>query len=336
MIEGYPQRALAAVRRSMPRHAWDAFADVIAKDRFRQEGHLRKPHTEVDRTLLHLLVTLRTEGIVELPFVMPETTVRAIRHHLELHPVHRGPHMYSFDGVPTSLESMRSNYPMAGYRPDQLLRAPALVDFLNQPRIVDFMETYLGCVPTLYSVNAWHSFPAPKPELANVQYFHRDDDDWRFCALFIYLNEVGIREGPHQVIKGSHTLAGMRALLRKAADRGQDASDFDIEKSFVESMGQDFSAKCERLFGDDIATATGLSGSMFVVNTIALHRGLVPTRSPRLMIWARFGIGPNTNSADLEQGPLSRRQIPTELPDTPRNRYINRLLFEYDRGPQHY
>src|SRR5471032_371885 len=60
MIEGYPQRALAAVRRSMPRHAWDAFADVIAKDRFRQEGHLRKPHTEVDRTLLHLLVTLRT------------------------------------------------------------------------------------------------------------------------------------------------------------------------------------------------------------------------------------------------------------------------------------
>ena len=51
------------------------------------------------------------------------------------------------------------------------------------------------------------------------------------------------------------------------------------------------------------------------------------------MLWARYGLGPNTNSADLEQGPLCRGQLVTDLPDTPRNRYINRLLFEFDRGP---
>jgi hypothetical protein len=71
---------------------------------------------------------------------------------------------------------------------------------------------------------------------------------------------------------------------------------------------------------------------MFLANTLALHRGLLP-RSPRLMIWARYGLGPNSNSADLEQGPLSRSQIVTSLADTPRNRYVNRLMFEFDRGP---
>jgi hypothetical protein len=72
---------------------------------------------------------------------------------------------------------------------------------------------------------------------------------------------------------------------------------------------------------------------MFLVNTLALNRGLVPSSTPRLMLWARYGLGPNTNSADLEQRPLCRAQLATALPDTPRNRYVNRLLFEFDRGP---
>lgn len=62
-----------------------------------------------------------------------------------------------------------------------------------------------------------------------------------------------------------------------------------------------------------------------------MHRGLMPTKKPRLVVWARYGLGPNTNSMDLEQGPLGRFQVPTSLPDTLRNRFVNRLLFEFDR-----
>lgn len=68
---------------------------------------------------------------------------------------------------------------------------------------------------------------------------------------------------------------------------------------------------------------------MFLVNTLALHRGLVPVAAPRLMAWARFGFGPNTNSADMEQGPLVLGMAPSSLPATPRNRYVNRLLLRY-------
>ena len=63
---------------------------------------------------------------------------------------------------------------------------------------------------------------------------------------------------------------------------------------------------------------------MFLVNTVALHRGLVPSRTSRFVVWARYGLGPNTNSADLERGPLGWRMMQTNIADTPRNRYVNR------------
>ena len=73
---------------------------------------------------------------------------------------------------------------------------------------------------------------------------------------------------------------------------------------------------------------------MYLVNTLALHRGLVPSRTSRLVVWARYGLGANTNSQDLERGPLGWRLMQTAVPDTPRNRYVNRLLFEFDRRPE--
>ena len=58
------------------------------------------------------------------------------------------------------------------------------------------------------------------------------------------------------------------------------------------------------------------AGTVFIANTVAIHRGLMPTAKPRLIVWARYGLGCNTNSTDLEQGPLARiltpiRQCPT-------------------------
>ena len=79
---------------------------------------------------------------------------------------------------------------------------------------------------------------------------------------------------------------------------------------------------------------TGPAGSTFLVNTPALHRGVVPTRTHRLLIWARYGLGPNTNSADLERGPLGIWLVRTKLQGTPRERYIKRLLVQFDRKPE--
>jgi len=102
---------------------------------------------------------------------------------------------------------------MAGYT-DFVLKAPRLLEALNDPALIDLIEQYLGCVPTLYSLNAWWTFPADKPEMTNVQFFHRDTDDWRFLTLFLYLTDVGPDGGPHEAIPGSHSIDGMKRRLK--------------------------------------------------------------------------------------------------------------------------
>lgn len=327
-------RAMTAIRMGTPSCTWSAFADVIAAERASREAHLNKPAGEVDHTLAPGLEKLRTDGVVVHPLKMAKEKVAAIRSHLEGLPVYGGFHIHSSDRRQRPLAEARRETTLAGYTADQLLRTPHLVDFLNRPAIVDFLQLAIGCVPTLYSVNAWWSFPSNTPSGISNQYFHRDTDDWRFFTLFLYLTDVDENGGPHQLIAGSHTLPGMQRLIERAARAGARDMPLGAMESFRNSFGAEFSAACERLFGNSIVNMAGEAGTIFTANTVAIHRGLTPTKSPRLVVWARYGLGPNTNSIDLEQGPLAHAVVANDLPDTPRNRYVNRLLFEFDRGPQ--
>jgi hypothetical protein len=317
----------------MPVSTCNQYAAAIVADRRGRESHLEKPADQIDGSLFDGLDRFHARSLLHLPRGLEPEFAAALHGHLEALPVHVGPHTLDCRARQVSLAEARRQGQMAGYTMDQLLRTPGLIDVFNRPDIVDFVQSYLGCVPTLYSINGWWSFPAASPQSINVQYFHRDSDDWRFCTLFVYVTDVDELAGPHQVVEGSHTLSGMRRLLERARAAGRDISGFDAAGSFINTIGPPLSAHTEQLFERDTVSVTGPAGTMFLVNTLALHRGLVPTRTPRLMLWARYGLGPNTNSADLEQGPLCRSQLVTDLRDTPRNRYINRLLFEFDRGP---
>ena len=318
-------RALTVLRRCLPKHQWDAFAEKIVRDRHSLEAHLREERPSAD--LAPLLAQLRDKSHVQVPITL--TNIEELHRYFADQPVHKGANALSFDGRPKSLAAARSDFSMAAYSAETVMRAPGLIDAMNNPRLLHLIEEYLGCVPTLYSVNAWWSFVAPRPEMTNVQFFHRDTDDWRFLTLFIYLTDVGPDGGPHEVIPGSHSMDGMKSLLKGIPFW---RPKMDLEKSFIDDMGEDFSLACEQYFKSAAVQLTGPAGSMHLVNTMALHRGVVPTGKDRLVVWARYGLGSNTNSADLERGPLSVRFVPTDLQGTPRERYVNRLLIDFNRG----
>lgn len=324
--------ALRAIRESLPIDAWDRFAELIVKDRRRRQQHLAKPAP--DRSWFGGLEQLHRDGYVKLPAVFSAEQAAEVRRYLEGNPVHKGPDVFAFDGQPKPLAEARQAFPMAGYRSDQVIRAPHLVDLFNDPRLIDLLEAYLGCVPTLYSMNAWWSFPANRPELVYSQYFHRDIDDWRFVTLFLFLTDVDEASGPHQVIAGSHTPDGLTQLLSRAKAQGQDLMGFNLEQSFSKPMGEELSQACERILDEAVVNVCGAAGTMHLVNTTALHRGLMPLKSPRLVAWARYGLGPTVNSSNRQHGPLAKCLVPTCLVDSPRNRFINRLLFDFDRGSE--
>ena len=95
-------------------------------------------------------------------------------------------------------------------------------------------------------------------------------------------------------------------------------------------MGVEFSQRAEKELGASAESIVGPAGTMFLANTTALHRGLVPTSNRRLIAWARYGLAPNTNSIDNFQGPLARSLLPLRLEDSPRLRRVNRLLVDFD------
>lgn len=298
------RRELTLVRQGLTPDSWDAIAAKIAADRHEREANLRDPPPVGGWR--YLKKQLDEHSWAALPIKFEQ--VEAVRKHLMLHPVQLGSH-FDNRGPLMRLEDVRG--PFACYRPDQFMRAPSLLDQVNDPRLLDLIEAYLGCTPTLYSLNAWWSLPSPKPEYVNVQYFHRDTDDFRFLVLFIYLTDVDGESGPHQIVPGSHD-------PRRVP-----------KETFVDSMGVEFSEQIEKTYSPD--TIAGPAGTMFLANTVALHRGLVPKKKARLILWARYGLGPNTNSVDNVQGPYAQSQLLNRLKDTPRNRYVNRLIIDFDR-----
>jgi len=81
---------------------------------------------------------------------------------------------------------------------------------------------------------------------------------------------------------------------------------------------------------DGVWSVLGKAGTMFVTDTLNRHRGLAPKSRDRLMLWARYGEGANSNSADLDGvTPIPVAEIPTHMTGTERERQINRLLVEW-------
>ena len=190
----FAAQSLNAVRNSLPLDSWDKLANSIVSIRRKKQMDLAKP--EPDRSWFGAMDELRANGFVKLPVTVPKSTTDAVKSFLAAEPVHKGPHVFSYGGKPRPLEEVRAEYSLAGYRSNQILMAPGLLDVFNDPRLTDLVEEFLGCVPTLYSLNGWWSFPAERPELQHSQYFHRDIDDWRFLALFLSRTRRG--DEPHQ------------------------------------------------------------------------------------------------------------------------------------------
>lgn len=321
------RNAVAAVRMKMPSCDWDTYGAAIAEGRQKSQAQLRKPDAELDRTMGRTDAFVRT-GLMPVPLSLDAAAVTMIRAYFDQLPAFEG-YEYSGVGAPQALSVLRETSRFAAYSTEQVLKAPQLFDVFNHPAIVDFVEAFMGCVPTLYSVNAWWSFPADAPTGLSMEHFHRDTDDWRFCTLFLYLTDVGMDGGPHQFVPRSHTLRGMEELLAEARARGRDADGFDARDSFVNFNGDAFSRRCDALFADNIASVCGPAGSMFLANTVGLHRGLVPARTARMIVWARYGLGPNTNSKEQLRSRVNRHEIPSAIANTVRNRYINRLMAQF-------
>ena len=139
-------------------------------------------------------------------------------------------------------------------------------DLIVDNFILNIVQNYLGCKPILSQVNFWVS---NKGEIDNTQKFHQDRDDIRFIKVFIYLNDVSLKNGAHYYVKRS-----LNNL--KFPDNGYNVSN-RIEDKFINNN-----------YKDDIIQIEAQKGSIIFEDTSGFHKGSEVKEGHRFMLQLQY------------------------------------------------
>jgi Phytanoyl-CoA dioxygenase (PhyH) len=193
----------------------------------------------------------------------------------------------------------------AYYANEDAVGIPHLWELANDPKILSIIQDRFGAKPTISFLGVWWKFNGFDPKantnlrsFAKPDEFHRDVDDWSEIKLFLYLTDVDEGAGPHGFIKSSHKWL----LPPRSRESDLNHSDFPMK--------------------DNLVQLTGKAGMAWLENSYVLHRGMITTTKPRLLISVVYTFFP---------GPFGPKAPLLTCKD--RNRfdpYINRVFLKYD------
>jgi len=325
VLERFLKRMAPESRREMA----DVFAErVRQRCAFDGSGVLDAPRG------LALGQDLDERGIAVLGPMIDRRQAAEARDFLLDQPCFNGHVIAASDQVGRSARDGARAFHYGSYRHEQVLRAPHLLELANHPTVLSAAARYLGCTPTMYSVNAWWSFAGHAEIAPAAQHFHRDYDDFRFCVLFVYLTDVADDGSPHLFIQETHD---QRRLARRFADDPvvQSPSGAHLRQFLEELWAKNWHAHdplaeqlLVQLLGDNIVRLDGPAGFTFLEDTHGFHKGVPPKSTDRLAFWARYGV---SRGESVKINPMQPVAIETSgrLPDDPLHRFVNRRLIEF-------
>jgi ectoine hydroxylase-related dioxygenase (phytanoyl-CoA dioxygenase family) len=143
---------------------------------------------------------------------------------------------------------------------------------LADESLLHLAQEYLGCIPIADVLSMWwHTNFHNQPDSEAAQFFHFDMDRIKWIKIFIYLTDVGVENGPHSFVRGSHRTGGIpHDLLRRGYAR---LTDEEVVARYPES---------------DILSFTAPKGSIIIEDTRGLHKGVNVQGAPRLILQLQF------------------------------------------------
>jgi hypothetical protein len=294
-------------------HANEAFANP-----FRGERHPA------------LLSTLRDVGIVRSPISVPAAACQEVVDHFTRTPCYNA-HVPAYsDGAARLPAETRAQSHYGSYKLEQCLRAPHLLEFALRDDILDIAGGYLGCLPTLYSMNTFWTFPSATTGLTHN--YHRDEDDYRFLAVFVYWTDVAEGEGEFYFVPRTHSYQQMNRFIKKMRRRWfgprqalQGIRNFDDFRRMNGGNGYANASLYEKLFPER-QMIVGPPGTTFIADTFGIHRGSLPKTRPRLTTWFRFGLYANEAYKIDKTRPVHPSVVAGRIDLGKRNGFICRLV----------
>ena len=260
---------------------------------------------------------LAGEGWTGLGQVLTADQVAIVVEQFVKRPCFNGPVSAMSDRIGRRVGEGAERFPDGSYPLADVVAVPFLLEVANRPDVLAVAEAYLGCTPTLYALNAAWSFAGTGAPAAPA-YLGRDDDDYKFCALFVYLTDIGPQSGAPVFIRRSHRADLVEAIARERS----------VPLDQLYQMAP--SAAHDRLFGEVFRgvadTITGPPGFAFLADTSGLHKLPPPGAGRRLIFTARYGLYRNTRAAVTGEGAVPLSMIGMRLPRDARTIYVNRCL----------
>lgn len=268
--------------------------------------------------------TVQDKGCADLGSGLDAAQLADVHGHLRskplllAHDAHMGKtRVASIDDVPHD-----QNYACYDYL--DLWSSPHLIELAAHDKVLDVAQGYFGCIPTLYSINAFWSFPNRQPHPYS-QVFHRDWEDYRSLVAFTLLTTVeSPEEGAHYYVETSHEVDKFEEALR-----ADGVSPAVTER--LSARGEEIAPLAMKLFEHTARRFDGPAGTSFCIDGYGLHRALVPQSRPRLLLWMRFGNFFNEAAykrPQLAGDRAAAQSVLRRIPGTPRHRYIFRYLIQ--------
>jgi hypothetical protein len=312
--------AFNGLQDALPYTLWPYLGQALAAATMRTAPELAGPKLDPYDTKLQLL---RSRGLAAFGQVLDRRQLDDIHLHFAARPCLAEHVAAKSDGVERTLEECQALGPQATYRLEDIVAAPHLIELANREDVLALMEAYLGCVPSIYSMNAFWTFPGHGGLIPGLQTYHRDMDDFRFCTLFVFLTDLAPGDGAHYFVRGTHRIDLVERQLRQANPQADCAA--ELERLFAKVAAVDDTTLAA--LHPQIETVAGPAGTAVFEDTYGLHKGDVP-KTKRLLAWIRYGLYRNWANLTDKIAPVRRRLVAGRIPDTPRHRYINRLIIE--------
>lgn len=233
------------------------------------------------------------------------------------------------DGVPRRMSDVAAISNYGSCTLEQNILAPHLMELALDKSLLDLAGGYLGCVPSLYSINTFWTFPIADAGVTHL--YHRDVDDFRFLAVFVYWTDVTKGEGEFYYIQHSHNREWLDSEIKKYQAKPFNWSRLNV--SDVEEFHKCFSdysqnndSLYEKLFRKDLQTVCGPRGTAIISDTFNLHKGSLPATRPRLVTWFRYGLYANDAYRNDKTAPVDPSILGTRIAFNDLNRFICRLI----------
>lgn len=235
---------------------------------------------------------------------------------------------------PAQTREQLQGHPAHAYRYADVIHTPHLLELALDPTILGIVGDYLGCLPLITEMNLLWTNPSGKPECG--QSFHRDQNDFRWVTMFVYLTDVDADSGPHCFVRGTHRHDSFVELLKEklvdpvncevAEAVGINLS--DLPKSAYTIDYHRLNPFYIVAFGDRRDFITGPAGTIVLEDTRGLHYGVPPRTRSRLAFWAVYGTYENVcfNASSMTKVPLD--SVRDRVADDRLTRYVSQLVVD--------